>query len=279
MASRFWVGGTGTWDNADTTHWAATTGAAGGQSVPAAGDTVTFDGSSGGGTVTVAATINGSNTISSLTMGAFTGTLDFAANDPNITMTSFSGTGTGTRTLSMGDGTWTITSTAGTAWDLTTVTNLTFNANGSSLVFTGTPGSGLTFATGGRTYNNVSATSIGNQHVSFTISGGATFSSLALNPRYFIFSAGTTTTITNAFTWTGTSSSSAFLLSSGSTNGTAATISVASGTSTIAYAGIINITFSGGGTFTATNSFDLKGNTGITINGPAGASSARVIGG
>jgi hypothetical protein len=58
MANRFWVGGTGTWDAADTTHWAATSGGAGGQSVPGAGDAVTFDGASGGGTVTVNADIS-----------------------------------------------------------------------------------------------------------------------------------------------------------------------------------------------------------------------------
>src|SRR5688572_1536024 len=58
MAARFWVGGTGTADLADTTHWAATSGGAGGQSVPGSADTVTFDGSSGSGTVTIAADFN-----------------------------------------------------------------------------------------------------------------------------------------------------------------------------------------------------------------------------
>src|SRR6185437_4318435 len=83
-ASRFWVGGTGTWDNATTTHWSASTGGAGGASVPAATDTVTFDGSSGGGTVTVNATINGTNTLVSITAGAFTGALDLNANTSTI---------------------------------------------------------------------------------------------------------------------------------------------------------------------------------------------------
>ena len=41
VASRFWVGGTGTWDASDTTHWAATSGGAGGQSVPGSSDSVT----------------------------------------------------------------------------------------------------------------------------------------------------------------------------------------------------------------------------------------------
>ena len=52
MASRFWVGGTGTWDASDTTHWATASNGAGGASVPGSSDAVTFDASSGGGTVT-----------------------------------------------------------------------------------------------------------------------------------------------------------------------------------------------------------------------------------
>lgn len=51
MASRFWVGGTG--NTSDTAHWAATSGGAGGQTVPTSSDTATFDSSSGTGTVTV----------------------------------------------------------------------------------------------------------------------------------------------------------------------------------------------------------------------------------
>jgi hypothetical protein len=72
MASRFWVGGTGTWDNSDTTHWAASTGGAGGESVPGSSDTATFDASSGGGTIT----LNYSPSVVSITGGAHTGTFD-----------------------------------------------------------------------------------------------------------------------------------------------------------------------------------------------------------
>jgi hypothetical protein len=39
------------------------------------------------------------------------------------------------------------------------------------------------------------------------------------------------------------------------------------------------MTFSGGATFNATNSFDLKGNSGITITGPSGSGGGRIIGG
>lgn len=47
MASRYWVGGTGTWD-ATTTHWSATSGGASGASVPTSADDVFFDSASNG---------------------------------------------------------------------------------------------------------------------------------------------------------------------------------------------------------------------------------------
>jgi len=124
MASRFWVGGTGAWDASDTTHWASSSGGAGGQTVPGASDTVTFDGSSGGGTVTV----NTNFSVVSVTMGAFTGTLDFATNNNSPTMGSFSTTGSGTRTLNMGSGIWTLTGNAATILNMDITTNFTLNS-------------------------------------------------------------------------------------------------------------------------------------------------------
>lgn len=46
MAARFWVLGSGLWTNADTTHWSASSGGAGGASVPTASDNVYFDSAS-----------------------------------------------------------------------------------------------------------------------------------------------------------------------------------------------------------------------------------------
>ena len=45
MADRYWVGGTGNWD-ATTTHWSATSGGAGGASVPTLADDVFFNSAS-----------------------------------------------------------------------------------------------------------------------------------------------------------------------------------------------------------------------------------------
>jgi hypothetical protein len=90
MASRFWVGGTGTWDNSDTTHWAATSGGAGGQTVPTASDDVTFDTASSGAsyTVTVGAGLNipannltvGQPATGSITMSSTGGTFLISGN-------------------------------------------------------------------------------------------------------------------------------------------------------------------------------------------------------
>lgn len=136
MASRFWVGGTGTWDASDTTHWSATSGGAGGASVPVDGDTVTFDGSSGGGTVTL-----GYNpTVTSITCGAFTGTLDFSTFSP--TMDTFNCSGTGVRTLTMTNmGTMTLRGNNATILNFSTITNLTFNRGGTiDLNYSGSTG-------------------------------------------------------------------------------------------------------------------------------------------
>jgi hypothetical protein len=47
MSNRFWVGGTGNWDASSTTHWSATSGGAGGASVPSTADSVFIDANSG----------------------------------------------------------------------------------------------------------------------------------------------------------------------------------------------------------------------------------------
>jgi len=284
-ASRFWVGGTGTWDAADTTHWAATSGGAGGQTVPGSADTVTFDGSSGGGTVTVNTTV----TVQSITMGAFTGTLDFSANNNNVTLSgsggvSFSGTGSGTRTLNMGNGTWTltVTATAGNScnpWNVATTTGLTFNANSSTIVISGSSAGVKNFQGGGLTYNTVTiAANAGGGPTS--ISGANTFANLNVTgPNLIVISSAATQTITNAFTWAGSSSAPIWVGPSSSlTSGAVGTISVASGAPTMSWAAVSHVTFTGGATFTATNSLDLGGNTGVTITPPS-SGGGRIIGG
>jgi hypothetical protein len=159
MASRFWVLGTGTWDTTTSTaHWAATSNGAPGQSVPGSGDTVTFDANSGGGTVTP----DYNMTVTSITMSAFTGTLDFSANNVSPTISgNFNNSGSGVRNLKMGNGTWLFTGTS-SQFSQASVTNLTFAANGSTIKFTNSSGTTLVSG-GGKTFNNlwVATTSTG----------------------------------------------------------------------------------------------------------------------
>jgi len=54
--TRYWVGGTGTWDATTTTKWSNTSGGAGGFSVPTSADTVIFDAGSSASAYTVTCT-------------------------------------------------------------------------------------------------------------------------------------------------------------------------------------------------------------------------------
>ncbi len=49
MATRYWVGGSGTWSSTNTANWSASSGGAGGASVPTSADDVVFDANSYGG--------------------------------------------------------------------------------------------------------------------------------------------------------------------------------------------------------------------------------------
>lgn len=278
MAARFWVGGTGTWDAADTTHWAASSGGAGGASVPGAGDDATFDANSSGGTVTV--NFGGTISLTNLTFGAFGGTLDFSANNNSITLSgNVNGSGTGTRTFNMGNGTWTLTANSA-SWTFTTVTNLTFNANSSTIAFTGSNATGRTFAGGGLTYNIVTVSAIGTGIGSWSITGANTISTLTISaPNRISVPNGVTQTVTTLTNVAGSSSQQ--VLFQGNLSFGVGTFSSANNW-TGDWCGFAGMTFSGGGTFTATNSFNFGGNTGVTITAPSGGGGGggqRVISG
>lgn len=276
MAARFWVGNDGTWDAADTTHWSASTGGAGGASVPGTADAVTIDAASGTGVITVNATI----TVQSITCGAMTMTLDFATNNNNVTLstaTGFSGTGTATRTINLGNGTWTLTAT-GTLWNMATVTGLTFAANSSTIILQLTNATARTFAGGGLTYNNVTFdTNTSKGAVSIT--GSNTFGTFTANPgNHVAVSASTTQTISTDLLVTGTSSNPVFFTNSGIA-GASGTWSKTSGTVTMTWAALHSVTFSGGATFVANDSLQGITVSGITVNPPVVGGGARVIGG
>ena len=101
MASRYWVGGSGTWDAITTTKWSATNGGAGGASVPTTADDVFVTSLSGSPTITLSSancksitttgatctiagtgigmTVAGSITLSATTTWSATGTVNITA--------------------------------------------------------------------------------------------------------------------------------------------------------------------------------------------------------
>lgn len=72
--SRYWVGGTGTWDTSTTTNWGYSSGAPGGATAPTSSNPVIFDANSGSGTVTISGAV-----CSTLTRAALTQTWAFGS--------------------------------------------------------------------------------------------------------------------------------------------------------------------------------------------------------
>ena len=257
-ASRFWVGGTGNMDGVSTTHIASTSNGASGASYPGSADSLTLDGSSGGGTVTP--TVD--HTIQSLVMGAFTGTFAGNTNNKNFTLsTTFNAGGSGIRTINLGNGTYTLTNTGvNTVWTVGITTNLTWNANGSTISCTGSaPFSTRTLTLGGLTYNNISISGSGN----WSFGGAATTTINALT-----LSGGSKLSLNSGGTYNLTSLSvvgtntAPCLVQSG-------TLTCTSGTQTMQWLAMQDMTFTGGATFIASNAFDLGDNSGVTITPPS----------
>jgi len=276
-ADRFWVGGTGTWDAVTTTHWSTSSGGAGGASVPTSSDNAFFDGSSGGGTVTV--NFGGTVSVAGVVLGAFTGTWDNSVNNNNFNLVGggFSGTGVGTRTIKLGTATYTI-SNGGTVIDFATTTNLTLNAGLETWTWSGTSGA-RTVNTGGKSFGSLTMNSNqGSQPNSAgqTFTGNGTFANLTIvGPIYLRMTAGETLTVTGNFTWTGAKDQTIALQTT--TLGSTATI-VATGGGTMSYTSLRDIAFTTGAV-TATNSMDGGNNSGVTINGLAASGGACILGG
>lgn len=280
MTAKFWITGTGNWS--DNTHWSTSTGGANNTTAAGSSDTATFDGASGGGTVT----IDGDLTLQAFTWGAFTGTIDNSANH-NVTITTntgFSGTGAGARTFTGGTGTYTLSAAAAT-WSVATSTNLTNPTTAfasCTVTMSGVNTSGnVTFSGGTLTYGTVNLNA--NKGANLVNTSGTIATLNITGPNHVRFAQGSTLTITNAFAWTGTSSSPIMFGNSNPANGVA-TITTGSGTTnTAAWSGWDHITFTpvGGSTLAATNSLDfgLNSGTGFTITAPSaggGISKARI---
>jgi len=184
VAARFWVGGTGTWNSTNTANWSATSGGAGGASVPGAADDVTIN------TASITVTTDYNVSVISVTINASAATLSlggtltctgaitltqgtFTTNNFNVTATSLSSSNSNTRTINLGSST--VTLTLGSPILFTTSTNLTFNAGTSSIICSSTSG---TFNGGSQVFYNVSFTSTAISL--FSITGANTFNNLTV---------------------------------------------------------------------------------------------------
>lgn len=296
MATCFWVGGTASWDNTNTggggaggIKWASTSGgstAAGGAGPggsPAAADNATFDASSGGGVVTVNATI----AVTDFNMSAYTGQIDFSVNNNNITLSGGSGaftrTGSATNRLDMGNGTWTLSGASG-SWNAAGSTNFTLNRNSSTIAFTTTSAGARTFNGGtSQTYNIITvAGNSNNNALQIAFATALTITTLTVTaPNRIVFPNSQTTTISTISNISGSSSQQVFLSSNSVSGGSVATISLANNFAGD-WCGFSNLTFTGAGVASATNSFNLIGNTGVAITPPSvggGGGGQRVISG
>jgi len=154
MATRYWVGGTGTWDSTSTANWSASSGGAAGASAPTSVDDVIFDSLSGTGTCTTGATATARDVVLNsstlgLTLGAnltiartfnlTSGVLNLTGNAGNWTFTVLTlvSSNSNTRSIAFGTGNITLTGNAATILNMGTATNFSH---------TGTPTINATYA-------------------------------------------------------------------------------------------------------------------------------------
>jgi len=170
MADRYWVGGSDTWNATAGTKWSATSGGAGGETVPTTADDVYIDANSGAVTVTIGA----SYATKSLDFTGFTGTFTGAGNGNIAGSLTFSATMTRTHAGAFnftGAGSNTITTNGIVLFNTTSFNNAAGTwtlqddlINGTSRVTTLTAGTlnlnGKTFTFGPFTSNNANVRSL-----------------------------------------------------------------------------------------------------------------------
>lgn len=212
MATKFWVGGTGTWDDSTTTHWSTTSGGTGGSAAPTSSDDVIFDNNSL--TVGQTCTRTGTNTINSLTsQSSMSATATLITNALTVTGAvtwgygvlntnngaqswgSFNSSNSNGRTLTFGSSSITVTG-SGQSWNCSISTNITYttntatvtltgsgagfnsnnaNVNGLSIVYSG--GGAMTWPQGLRGLQNLTITGTASKTNQLTISAGLTMNS------------------------------------------------------------------------------------------------------
>lgn len=127
MASRYWVGGTDTWNGTAGTKWATTSGGTGGAAVPTSSDDVFID------NVNSIVTLGANATTRDLTISAGT----FIAATYDISCWRFISIGTGTRTIHLGSGTLSHDFFSNGAAYVVHGSGLSFDAGTSTITFPG----------------------------------------------------------------------------------------------------------------------------------------------
>lgn len=189
MASRYWVGGSGTWDASSTANWSTTSGGAAGASAPVAADTALFDANSGTGTCTTAAgavctTVTKTSSTVGITLGAdltiagaFTLTNgDLSLGSNTLTCRNFSSSNSNARSVDFGTGNITVTGNGLTVYNLTDGTNMTFS---------GTPVVNATYSgsTGTRAFNGPSTSPSETNIANINVSAGSDIVAFGTAPR------------------------------------------------------------------------------------------------
>lgn len=231
MADRYWVGGSGTWNNSSTANWSATSGGAAGASAPTAADVAYFDANSGtSATVTVNATavslttsvnkadinlsLSGSPTLctSAGTLFLIEGTLTL--NNNTLTCGRFSSSTATARTINFGTGNITVTGNAATVVNIgssnpniigTSAFYLTYSGSTGTRTILGYLGSLNFYVTAG---TDTIATGTGNSYGTLDFTGFAgtlTNTTRTLTGNLTISSGMTLTAGANATTFAATS--------------------------------------------------------------------------
>jgi hypothetical protein len=134
----------------------------------------------------------------------------FTAGSYNVTTGTFTSSGVLTRIVNMGSGTWTIqrTGVTSTKWSITG-SDLTLNAQTSTIILTGSLTNSATFAGGGLTYNNIQVAGAGAYALTVTGNNRANhFGADGQVAAKEIIATGTTQIVNSrdsagAVTWTG----------------------------------------------------------------------------
>jgi hypothetical protein len=198
-------------------------------------------------------TLVGPNTTGKIS--TISGSIDL--NGYTWTATGF-GTGVGTKSLTFNGGTLLLTGPLAPTFDNFNPTNFTTIAGTGTGYIRMNAAAAKTFFGNGTTFNCI----LSNDGAgALTIQNSNTFLGLAngVSPTAFIFTAGTTQTITN-WNISGTSSSNLVTITS-TAAGTAATLSKSSGTVSANYLSLKDSTATGGATWIAYNSVNVSGNT------------------